>query len=130
MDAVGEWNSQQKETRMTRVLLVLTAALVMSTVSVRAEGGCCAAKRDSAASAGQTTMGPWASLEKLNLTADQKTKLETLTAECKKGGCSEAAHAKFMSGAKQILTADQFNALQTECSKAAKAGECPYKKKS
>lgn len=62
-----------------------------------------------------------ASFEKLNLTADQTSKLETWQADCMKEGCTEESKTKFLQRAEGILSKDQYAALKTECDKAHKA---------
>lgn len=52
---------------------------------------------------------------KLNLTPDEKTKLDALQAQCQKEGCTEASMNKFMKGAKGVLSKDQYAQLKTEC---------------
>jgi hypothetical protein len=56
-----------------------------------------------------------ADLATLNLTADQKTKMDAVMAEHHKAGCSEASEEKFMTEAKGILTAEQFAKFKSEC---------------
>ena len=51
----------------------------------------------------------------LNLTADQKTKMDALRAEHDKEGCSEASEAKYMKEAKTILNKDQYAKFKGEC---------------
>ena len=55
------------------------------------------------------------SLASLNLTADQKTKMDAVMAEHHKAGCSEASEAKYMQEAKTILNKDQFAKFKAEC---------------
>jgi hypothetical protein len=64
-----------------------------------------------------------ADLTTLNLTADQKTKIETWQAECIKDGCTKESRHKFLQQAKGILSADQFAKLKVECKKSAGAKE-------
>jgi hypothetical protein len=64
-----------------------------------------------------------ADLTTLNLTADQKTKIEAWQAECMKDGCTKESRHKFFQQAKGILSADQFAKLKAECKKAAGAKE-------
>jgi hypothetical protein len=63
---------------------------------------------------------PCADLSALNLTADQKTKIETWQAECVKAGCSKQSRHKFFQQAKGILSAEQFAKLKAECKKGFK----------
>jgi len=53
---------------------------------------------------------------KLDLTAEQKTKMETLAAECDKSGCSKESMAKMEKDAKGILSEEQFTAWKAACS--------------
>ena len=61
-----------------------------------------------------------ASMASLNLTADQKTKMDVVMAEHHKAGCSKESEAKFMKEAEGILTADQFAKFKAECNKTEK----------
>lgn len=54
---------------------------------------------------------------KLDLTTDQKSKMDTLAADCVKGGCNEATHAKMTKGAEGILSKEQFAAWKAACDK-------------
>ena len=56
-----------------------------------------------------------ASMASLNLTAEQKTKMDAAMAEHQKAGCSEATEAKFMKDAEGILTPDQYAKFKAEC---------------
>ena len=49
-----------------------------------------------------------ASYANLNLTAEQKSKMDALSAECHKGGANEATMAKMDKEAKSILSKDQY----------------------
>jgi Spy/CpxP family protein refolding chaperone len=60
------------------------------------------------------------SLASLNLTPEQKTKMDAAMAEHHKAGCSEASEAKYTQEAKSILTKEQFAKFEAEC-KAGKA---------
>jgi Spy/CpxP family protein refolding chaperone len=56
-----------------------------------------------------------ASMASLNLTAEQKTKMDTAMTEHHKAGCSEATEAKFMKDAEGILTPEQYAKFKAEC---------------
>ena len=62
-----------------------------------------------------------ADLAYLNLSGEQKTKLETWQADCMKAGCTKESRAKFLKQAKGILSSDQYAKLKTECDKSANA---------
>ena len=53
----------------------------------------------------------------LNLTTEQKAKMDTAHAECKKGGCTKESMDKFMKSAEGILSKEQFATLKAECAK-------------
>ena len=60
-------------------------------------------------------------LATLNLTANQKAKIEAWQAECVKAGCTKESRQTFLSHAKSILSAKQFAQLKAQCEKAANA---------
>ena len=72
------------------------------------DGGCCVknAKMDCS----QT-------YAKLNLSADQKTKMDALVAKCNKDGCTKESMEAFMKSAEGILSNEQMATLKSECSK-------------
>lgn len=118
---------------MKRILSwMLVSAVLASGPALYAGGACCpskksdktAAKADQADKAG----GCGDVLSKLNLTDEQKKKVEALKADCDKDGCTEATQAKFMKGLKEILTAEQIAQCKAECEKANKTA-CPMMKK-
>ena len=77
---------------------------------------CCAQK------ASNTDAAHCATFANLNLTANQKTKLETWQAQCMKAGCTKESRAKFLKQARSILSKDQYAALKAECDKTAATG--------
>ena len=60
------------------------------------------------------------SLASLNLTPEQKTKMDAAMEEHHKAGCSEASEHKYMQEAKGILNKDQFAKFKAECKKGEK----------
>jgi Spy/CpxP family protein refolding chaperone len=54
-------------------------------------------------------------LASLNLTPEQKTKMEAAMAEHHKAGCSEASETKYMDEAKTVLNKEQFAKFKAEC---------------
>jgi Spy/CpxP family protein refolding chaperone len=60
------------------------------------------------------------SLASLNLTPDQKTKMEAAIEEHHKAGCNEASEAKYMETAKGILTPEQYAKFEAQCKKGEK----------
>lgn len=57
---------------------------------------------------------------KLNLTQEQKAKLDTFQERCEKDGCTEGSMKKFFAEAQGVLSAEQYNQLKSECSKMEK----------
>ena len=88
------------------------AALALAVTPVFAGGkdddhSCCATgeKMDSA------------SFTKLNLTAEQKTKMDSLLQKCNKDGCTKESMDKFMKSAEGFLSKEQVATLKAECAK-------------
>ena len=57
---------------------------------------------------------------KLNLTPEQKSKLDSFQETCEKEGCTEAGMQKYFAEAKTVLTPEQYTELKSECSKMEK----------
>ena len=93
-------------------LIVAVAFAVTSAYAGDKEKSCCAthAKGDSKACMSET-------FAKMNLSNEQKTKLETLHAEYDKAGCTKESMDKFMKSAEGFLSKDQMATLKAECSK-------------
>ncbi|MFZ1218186.1 MAG: hypothetical protein WAO00_02780 [Chthoniobacterales bacterium] len=70
---------------------------------------CCAAKGE---------MDCAATYANLNLTADQKAKMDALVEKCKGAGCTKESTEAFMKAAEAILTKEQLATFRTECAKA------------
>ncbi len=93
------------------LLAFLAAGLLAASTSFAGEKGCCA-------SMSGEKMAKGACLEtfaKMDLTAEQKAKLETLAAECDKAGCTSESMAKMEAGAKDVLSAEQFDSWKSAC---------------
>ncbi len=92
-----------------KALAIVAAGLVVAGSAFAGDKSCCAqhAKNDKTACA--------MSLASLDLSADQKTKMESLAAECDKAGCTKESMAKMESAAKGILSKDQFAAWNSAC---------------
>ena len=56
-----------------------------------------------------------ASLASLDLTAEQKTKMDAVMTEHMKEGCNEASEIKYMKEAKGILNKEQYAKFKAEC---------------
>ena len=98
--------------KITAVSLV-TAAMLSTGAAFAGE------KHDSACCAsGAANKTACADLGKMNLTADQKTKIEAWQADCMKGGCTEESRTAFLTKAKGILSKDQFAMLKAQCEKS------------
>ena len=96
---------------MTKLIaLVVASAFAVGTMFAGEHGGC--VKK----AGNEEKMACTVSLANLNLTADQKTKLDGAMAEHHKAGCSEASEAKYMKEVEGILTPDQFAKFKAECS--------------
>jgi hypothetical protein len=99
--------------KITTTALVAAAMLIASN-AFAGDKACCA---NGAAKANSTTC---VNLATLNLTPDQKTKIEAWQAECMKAGCTKESRQTFLKQAKGILSAQQFAQLKAQCRKSAK----------
>jgi hypothetical protein len=96
---------------MTKLIAIAAAGLFAAGTMFAGEHGDCTKKvgNDEKKAACQASMAD------LNLTAEQKTKMDAAMAEHHKAGCNEASETKFMKEAQGILTADQFTKFKAHC---------------
>ncbi len=97
---------------MTKLIALVVAGVFAVGTMFAGEHGDCAKKVGNEAKAACTV-----SLASLNLTPDQKTKMEAAMSEHQKAGCSEASEAKYMKEAEGILTPEQYAKFKAECKK-------------
>jgi Spy/CpxP family protein refolding chaperone len=104
---------------MTRLIALVAAGAFAAGTMFAGEHGDCAKKVGN-----ESKMACTASFASLNLTADQKTKMESVMAEHHKTGCTDASEAKYMKDVQGILTPEQFAKFKAECNKqkSEKAG--------
>ncbi len=96
--------------------IAFVAVAVFAAASAFAgDKACCAshAKNDSKVCMSET-------YAKLNLSTEQKAKMDALHVEYDKAGCTKESMDKLMKSAEGILSKEQFATLKTECSKAHK----------
>jgi hypothetical protein len=99
-------------TKLSGLALIAAAAFAVTTAYAGDKGnGCCAthAKNDK--------MECSQTYAKLNLSSEQKVKLESLEAQCHKDGCTKESMEKFIKSAEGILSKEQFATLKAECAK-------------
>jgi hypothetical protein len=100
---------------MIKILGTAVVATAMLIASPAFAGGkaCCARNASNQAAC--------ANLASLNLTLDQKIKIEAWQAECMKAGCTKESRKTFLSRAKGILSTEQFAQLKAQCEKTSGA---------
>src|SRR5205814_2611263 len=96
---------------MTKLIALVAAAIFVAGTMFAGEHGDCTKQVGNK----EGKMACSVSLASLNLTADQKTKMDTAMKEHEKAGCSEASETKYMEEAKGILTKDQYAKFKAEC---------------
>jgi len=94
---------------MTKLIALAAAGLFAAGTLFAGEHGDCTKQ------VGSEKMACQVSLASLNLTPDQKTKMDAAMAEHQKAGCSEASEAKYKQEAKSILTKEQYAKFKAEC---------------
>lgn len=101
---------------MTKLIALVTAGLFAVSVAFAGEHGNCARQVGNK----ENMAACHVSLASLNLTAEQKTKMDALMAEHQKEGCTEATETKYMKEAKQILDKEQYAKFKAESKKQVK----------
>jgi len=100
-------------TKLTRLALAVAVAFAVTPAFAHDEKDkdhkCCAAKGEMDCAATYTN---------LNLTPDQKAKMDALVEKCKGAGCTKESTEAFMKSAESILTKEQMANFKTECTKA------------
>ena len=99
-------------TKTTRLALIAALAVAVTSAYAGDKKSCCAAnaKNDGKACMTET-------FAKMNLSSEQKTKLEALHAEADKNGCTKESMEKFLKSAEGFLSKEQMATLKAECSK-------------
>lgn len=100
---------------MIKIIALVAAGLFAAGTLFAGEHGDCSKKVGN-----EMKAACQASLASLNLTADQKTKMDAAMAAHEKVGCSEASEAQYMKEAKQILNKDQYAKFEAQCKKGDK----------
>ena len=100
---------------MTKLIALAVAGLFVAGTMFAGEHGNCTTKVGNEAKAACQV-----SLASLDLTPEQKTKMDAVMAEHHKAGCSEASEAKYRQEAKAILTKEQFAKFKAECKEGKK----------
>ena len=94
---------------------VVAAAMLLASPAFAGDKACCA---KSASNKAMCT-----DLASLNLTADQKSKIEAWQSECMKAGCTKESRQAFLKKSEGILSKEQYAALKAQCGKPAKKTE-------
>jgi hypothetical protein len=94
---------------------LIAAAMLMASGAFAGDKACCAK------GASHSNSMACVNLATLNLTPDQKAKIETWQADCMKAGCTKESRRTFLKQAKGILSAEQFAQLKAQCKPSAKA---------
>jgi len=97
---------------MTKLIALVTAGLFAAGTMFAGEHGNCTKQVGN-----EAKMACTVSLASLNLTPDQKTKMDAALTEHQKAGCSDASEAKYMETAKGTLTPEQYAKFKAQCKK-------------
>jgi hypothetical protein len=98
---------------MIKTFGTAVVAVMLATSPAFAGGKACCAQ-----SAAERTA--CADLASLNLTADQKAKIEAWQSDCIKAGCTKESRRTFLKQARGILSSEQFASLKEQCKGSAK----------
>jgi Spy/CpxP family protein refolding chaperone len=116
---------------MRRLFAVVVAmAVTVGAASVSVAKNCCpgeGAKKAEAPAEGKAGCGD--KFAKLNLSDEQKAKVNALMQQCQKATSKSECREMMSSGLEKILTPEQMTQWKADCEKMNKAnGECPYMK--
>ena len=100
---------------MTKLIALVAAGLFVAGTMFAGEHGDCTKQAGY-----KGKMACEVSVASLNLTPEQKTKMDAVMAQHEKEGCNEASEAKYMQEAKTILTKEQYAKFEAECKKGEK----------
>ncbi len=104
---------------MTKFIAIAAAGILAAgSAFAGAKGDCCPATKRVANK--ENMMACHVSFANLNLTAEQKKKMEAAMKEHEKEGCNEKSEAKYMQQAKSILNKEQYAKFESECKKESK----------
>ncbi|HEX4638422.1 MAG TPA: hypothetical protein VH170_02945 [Chthoniobacterales bacterium] len=95
---------------MSKLIALLVAGMVATGAAFAGEHGDCTKQAGNMSKPACSV-----NVASLNLTPEQKTKMDVAMAEHHKAGCSEASEQKYMQEAKTILNKDQFAKFKAEC---------------
>jgi len=95
---------------MTKLIALVAAGMFAAGTMFAGEHGDCAKQAGN-----DGKMACTVAMADLNLTPEQKTKMDTLMAEHHKEGCTKETEKKFMHEAKGILSPEQFAKFKAEC---------------
>jgi Spy/CpxP family protein refolding chaperone len=107
---------------MKKIIGLCVAALAaVGVVRVQAGEGCCAAGKAKAQVKAGSCLDTFSGI---NLSEEQKAKLVALEKDCAAAKCTDESRAKFMKGAKEVLTPEQFTQWEAACKAQKSSGGC------
>jgi Spy/CpxP family protein refolding chaperone len=95
---------------MTKLIALVVAGVFAAGTVFAGEHGNCTKNVGNEAKAACMVV-----LAKLNLTPEQKTKMEAAMSEHHKAGCTEESETKYMKEVEGILTPEQYAKFKAEC---------------
>jgi Spy/CpxP family protein refolding chaperone len=95
---------------MTKLIALVAAGLFAAGTMFAGEHGDCTKQVGN-----EGKMACEVALANLDLTADQKTKMDAAMAEHHKAGCSKESEEAYMKEAKSILNKEQYAKFKAEC---------------
>ncbi len=97
--------------RMIKPIFALIASAILAASSAFAGSACCAGM------SADGKMDCSKTFAQMNLSSEQKSKLDAAQGQCQKEGCTEKSLEKFMRSAKGILSPEQYAQLKAACPK-------------
>jgi hypothetical protein len=110
--ALGAFFTQIPAMKKPKGLALMMVAVMAATSAYAGDKSCCASHAN-----GDNKMCMSETYAKLNLSNEQKAKLDALHADYDKAGGTKESMDKFMKSAEGVLNKEQFATLKTQCAK-------------
>ena len=109
---------------MSKWMSVFVAAVVAMSFTVSAPAQC---GKGSSVRSGEMDIGACPIMSKLNLTDEQKVKVQALCDQCRKEGCTKEAWDQMSKELETVLTPEQMTQFKTSCEEMKAKGMCGAK---
>ena len=112
---------------MSKWISVFVAAIVAMSFAASVHAQCCKGGKGGSAMDEKMDIGACPVMSKLNLTDEQKVKVQALCDQCVKAGCTKEAWDQMSKALESVLTPEQMTQFNTSCEEMKAKGMCGAK---